>query len=292
MRVSEIHKTGRLAVSFELFPPRDAEAEAHLFDESLPQLLDLRPDFVTCTYGAGGSTREKTLEIVSRIKQTTTTEVASHLTCVGSSRTEIRDYLDRARAAGITNIVALRGDPPRGDETFRPHPDGFTYASELVTFIRELGGFDVAVAGYPEGHPECPDKHLDWQHHAEKINAGADLVITQLFYDTRAFFEFEDYLRSRLGLTVPIVPGILPILSGPQIKRFCGMCGAKLPPDLVRHLDSFGDDKTASRDFGIELATSMCQELMAHGVPGFHFYTLNRVHSTREVLRNLGLAGR
>ncbi len=291
MRISEIHKTGRLAVSFEFFPPRDAEAEAHLFDETLPELLELRPDFVTCTYGAGGTTHEKTLEIVSRIRQDTGMEVASHLTCVGASRAEIQGYLGRARAAGINNIVALRGDAPRGDEGFRPHPDGFQYAAELVAFVKELGGFDIAVAGYPEGHPECPDKYLDWERHRAKVEAGADLVITQLFYDTRDFFEFEDHLRNRLGVTVPIVPGILPILSGAQIKRFCGMCGAKLPPDLVRRLDELGEDKTASREFGIELATRMCEELIAHGVPGFHFYTLNRVHSTRAVLRNLGLAG-
>lgn len=290
MRISEAHRTGKLAISFELFPPKDEAAEAKLFDQTVPQLIELGPAFMTCTFGAGGSTQHKTLDVVSRVKRETQMESASHLTCVGASRDEIRAYLEDARACDITNIVALRGDPPKGDDSFKPHPDGFAYATELVKFIKELDGFDIAVAGYPEGHPECSDKHLDWERHAAKVEAGADLIITQLFYDNNDFFEFEDHLKNKLGVNVPIVPGVLPILNGPQIKRFCGMCGAKLPKAIADRLDSYGEDKASARAYGVELATRMCEELIAHGVPGFHFYTLNRVLSTREVLHNLRLA--
>lgn len=289
MQISQLHKENELVVSFELFPPKTPEGEAKLFDSTIPQLLELRPGFMTCTYGAGGSTQGKTLEIVSRIKNEVHFEAASHLTCVGASRDEIGRYLENARAAGITNIVALRGDPPKGDDTFKPHPDGFHYADELIAYIRELGGFDIMAAGYPEGHPESSDKYDDWRRCADKVAAGADLVITQLFYDINDFYEFADYLRNKMKVNVPIVPGVLPILSLQQIQRFCGMCGAKLPENVVRKLETFGDDKQASRAYGVELATEMCADLIRSGVPGIHFYTLNRSDSTREVMRNLGL---
>lgn len=289
MRISEVHQSGKPAISFELFPPKDDDAEAKLFEQTVPALMAMSPAFMTCTYGAGGSTQDKTLDIVARVKHQTGLETASHLTCVGASRQEIQSYLDKARSLDITNIVALRGDPPKGDPSFRPHPDGFKHAVELVRFIRRQNVFDIAVAGYPESHPECPDKHVDWQRCRDKVEAGANLIITQLFYDNQDFFEFDDYLKNKLGVTVPIVPGILPILSGPQIRRFCDLCGARLPKEIDRKLDSFGDDHAASRAYGVELATRMCEELIAHGVPGFHFYTLNRIQSTREVLRNLRL---
>lgn len=292
LKIAQAHKTGRLAVSFELFPPRDADGETHLFEVTIPALAALKPTFMTCTYGAGGSTQRKTLEIVTRVKQQTGLEAASHLTCVGASRDQLRDYLSQARENGITNIVALRGDPPKGDAEFKPHPDGLAYAVELVKLVRSMSDFDIAVAGYPEGHPECPDKHIDWQHHRDKVEAGADMIITQLFYDNRDFFEFDDYLKNKLGVKVPIVPGILPVQSGQQIRRFCNMCGAKLPEQMMRRLDELSEDKAGSRAYGVELATAMCEELIRYGVPGFHFYTLNRVHSTQEVLENLGLVPR
>jgi len=293
LRISDAHRTGKLTISFELFPPKDAEAEARLFDKTLPALQELRPDFMTCTYGAGGSTRDKTLEIVTRVKRRTGIETASHLTCVGASREEIRAYAEQALSEGIINLVALRGDPPQGDEAFQPHPDGCRYAVELVAFLKQIADFDIAVAGYPEGHPECPDKYLDWQRCREKVEAGAGLIITQLFYDLNDFYEFDDYLKNKLGVTVPVVPGILPILSGPQIRRFCGLCGAKLPKAVSDKLDSFGEDKASARAYGVELATEMCEALIRYGVPGFHFYTLNRARSTSEVLANLHLlAGR
>lgn len=292
MRIRDIYLADTPAVSFELYPPKSDEAEQRLFLEDIPQLLALSPAFMTCTYGAGGSTRDKTLDVVRRIKQEHNKDTACHLTCVGSSKADIAAYLDRAAAAGIEHVVALRGDPPRGDHTFQPHPDGFRFAVELVRFIRQRGGFDIAVAGYPESHPECPDKHLDWQRCRDKVEAGADAVVTQLFYDNEHFLEFEDYLRNRLGVQVPIIPGILPILNAGQIRRFCDMCGATLPPDVQASLERYADDPESCRQYGIDLATRMCEALIAHGVPGLHFYVLNRVDSVTRIMRNLNLAPR
>jgi methylenetetrahydrofolate reductase (NADPH) len=289
LRISELHRTNRLVISFELFPPKTADAETRLFDTAIPEMLKLAPAFLTCTYGAGGSTRDKTLGVVSRIKRDWSAEAAAHLTCVGASRDQIGAYLEQVRAQGISNLVALRGDAPAGDDSFRPHPDGFRYASELIAYIKQAGGFDLAVAGYPEGHPECPDKYLDWRRCRDKVEAGGDVIITQLFYDNHDFFEFEDYLRNKLGVNVPIVPGVLPILSTAQIKRFCGLCGARLPPRVLDRLETYVDDHQAARQYGIDLATEMCDELIRHGVPGIHFYTLNRAESTGQIMRNLNL---
>jgi methylenetetrahydrofolate reductase (NADPH) len=289
LRIGELHRQGGLVVSFELFPPKTPDAELKLFEEGIPALLALSPAFFTCTYGAGGSTRGQTLDIVTRIKREFEIEAASHLTCVGASRGELGEFLEQARAGGINNIVALRGDPPKGDESFKAHPDGFKHATELVEFIKNAGGFDLAVAGYPEGHPECPDKHLDWRRLADKVSAGADLIITQLFYDVRDYLEFQDYLRDRLHVKVPIVAGILPILSKQQIEKFCGLCGAKIPPDVQARLDAYADDPASCRQYGIELATRMCEDLIEAGVSGLHFYTLNRAGSTAAVMRNLNL---
>jgi methylenetetrahydrofolate reductase (NADPH) len=289
LQLSQIHRSGSPAISFELYPPKTDEAEARLFAEDLPELVRLRPAFITCTYGAGGSTRDRTLRIVSRIRHEYDMDVASHLTCVGASRQEIGAYLDQTAAEGITNIVALRGDPPRGDSTFRPHPEGFQYAGELIAFIREREGFDIAVAGYPEGHPECEDKHLDWRRCADKVSAGADVVITQLFYDNARFFEFEDYLKNNLNVRVPIVPGVLPILGAAQIRRFCSMCKSSLPASVLARLDQYADDDIACGEYGIELATRMCEELLRRGAPGIHFYVLNRAHAVGRILQNLGL---
>lgn len=289
MRFSEFHKASRLVVSFELFPPKTPEGEVRLFERAIPDMLRLKPAFLTCTYGAGGSTREKTLEIVSRVKRDFPIEAVSHLTCVGRTRGEISSYLEQVRAAGVSNIVALRGDPPKGDAGFAPPADGFPFARDLVKFIRGYGGFDIAVAGYPEGHPECPDKRLDWQRLRDKVDAGADVIITQLFYDNRDFLEFRDYLRGPLGVKVPIVAGVLPILSTTQIQRFCGLCGSKLPARVLERLEAHKHDDEACRHYGIELAVDMCRELIREGVEGLHFYTLNRTESTSAVLRGLGL---
>ncbi len=289
MRFSELHRDQKLVISFELFPPKTPEATERLFEAVIPALNRLSPGFFTCTYGAGGGTRGTTLEVVSRLRRDVGVEAASHLTCVGASRDEIGAYLDAVSEAGIGSIVALRGDPPKGDDSFRPHPDGFSYAVELVRYLKQRGGFDIAVAGYPEGHPESASKQKDWEHCARKVEAGADVIITQLFYDNEDFFAYEDHLRNKLGVTVPIVPGVLPILNTAQIQRFCGMCGSKLPERVQRRLAEYADDNDACRRYGVELATEMSEELIRHGVPGIHFYTLNRSDSTGEIMRNLGL---
>ncbi len=290
MRIADLHRRKPCVISFELYPPKNPEGEQKLFDHVVPELFELRPDFFTCTYGAGGGTREKTLDIVSRVGRDCKLPAASHLTCVGASRDEISLYLDEAYERGIENIVALRGDPPHGDKTFKPHPDGFAHATDLVRHIKARGQFSIAVAGYPEGHPEAASRHDDWQRCGEKVEAGADLVITQLFYDNNDFLDFEDYLRTRLGVTVPIVPGILPIISTQQIRRFCGLCGAKLPADVTRRLEEYADDPESCPQYGVELATKMCSELIQHGVPGVHFYVLNRSDSIGQIMGNLKLA--
>jgi methylenetetrahydrofolate reductase (NADPH) len=292
VRVSRLHETEDLVISFELFPPKTAEGEVKLFEQAIPEMLELNPAFLTCTFGAGGSTRDQTMGIVTRIREQFGIEVASHLTCVGASRESIATYLGKMRDHGITNIVALRGDPPKDDPTYRPAPDGFRLAINLIRYVAGIGGFDILAAGYPEGHPECPDKHLDWERCADKVEAGADVIMTQLFYDNNDFFEFEDYLRNKLGVAVPIVPGVLPILSTTQIKRFCGLCGAKLPPRVLAQLDKLANDNDACRQYGIDLATEMCDELIRHGVPGIHFYTLNRAGSVGAIMRNLGLVAK
>ncbi len=208
--------------------PQDRGSRAALFQETVPALQRLGPSFISVTYGAGGSTRDRTLRIVHRLRQECGIEAMSHLTCVGASRTMLREVLDQAGALGIENILALRGDPPRGQTEFRPAPDGLRFATDLVRLVKSHGSFAVGAAGYPEGHVECGDKHLDWDRTAAKVEAGAEFIITQLFYDAEDFLAFEDYLRHRRGVRVPIVPGILPFLSTEQIQRFTGLCGARL----------------------------------------------------------------
>ncbi len=286
---SDIYSQDKPVISFEIYPPKTEKGEATLFNEEVPKLLQLSPTFMTCTYGAGGSTRQKTLDVVSRLHRDFNVSTAAHLTCVGSSREELTEYISRIRKAGINNIVALRGDPPQGETSFTPHPEGLNYASELVSLIKEIGGFGVAVAGYPEAHPECPDKMLDWLRCRDKVVAGADVIITQLFYDVRDFYEYRDHMTNVLKVDVPIVPGVLPIVSTPQIKRFCGMCGSRLPSDVLMNLDKYTDDAESARKYGVELASKMAEELLANGAPGIHFYVLNKAKSIEEVMHNLSL---
>jgi methylenetetrahydrofolate reductase (NADPH) len=295
MQIADIYAAnravGRPTISFEFFPPKTPEAETSLFARTLPRLRALGPHFISVTYGAGGSTRDKTLAIVARAKREHGLEAMAHLTCVGASRAMLRGVLDEARALGIENILALRGDPPAGETEFRTAEDGLAYAHELVGLVRSYGCFSVGVAGFPEGHLNCGgDKHRDWAYLRAKIEAGAQFVLTQLFYDNRDYFTMVDYLQNRLGVTVPIVPGVLPILSTAQIKRFTALCGARLPAALLARLEALGDDDEAVTQLGIEVATEQCRELLAGGAPGLHFYTLNRARSTTAVLGNLGLA--
>jgi methylenetetrahydrofolate reductase (NADPH) len=291
--IRDIHnaKRGKAPViSFEFFPPRTDEGDRNLLEKTIPALMKLKPDFCSVTYGAGGSTREKTLAIVERIQCEHGLTAMSHLTCVNSTREQLGEVLADARRRGIKNILALRGDPPAGTGEFQKTPGGFEFSSELVAFIREVGGFCIGTAGFPEGHIACKDgKVVDWQRLKHKVDAGADFVITQLFFDNRDFFEFRDHVM-KLGIKVPIVPGMLPILSASQIKKFTTLCGAKIPGPMMARLEDYGDNDATVTQYGIDYATRQCEELLREGVEGLHFYTLNKAHSTTQVVNNLGLA--
>ena len=278
------------AVSFEFFPPKTDEGDRNLLEKHIPTLLQAGPDFCSVTYGAGGSTRDKTLMIVERIQRQHGLTALAHLTCVGHTREQVGGLLDKIRALGCKNILALRGDPPGGG-VFQPVPGGFEFAAQLVRFIRESGDFSIGVAGFPEGHMACKEgKHADWRHLKEKTDAGADFVLTQLFFDNTDYFEFRDYVAGKLGVGVPLVPGIIPILSASQITKFTQLSGAKIPTPLRTRLDQLVGNDEAATGFGIEYATRQCEELLRAGAPGLHFYTLNKSHSTVQVLKNLGLA--
>ena len=277
-------------ISLEFFPPKTGEGDRNLLERQIPALLEARPDFCSVTYGAGGATRDKTLKIVDCIQRQHGLTALAHLTCVNHTRDEVRVLLEKIRALGCKNILALRGDPPGGGE-FQATPGGFEFAAQLVQFIRESGDFSVGVAGFPEGHiANKSGKHDDWRHLKEKVDAGADFVLTQLFFDNADYFEFRDFVAGKLGVRVPLVPGVVPILSATQITRFTQLCGAKIPPLLSARLDELGTNDEASAEFGIEYATRQCEELLRAGVPGLHFYTLNKSRSTVQVLKNLGLA--
>jgi methylenetetrahydrofolate reductase (NADPH) len=282
--------TGQPVVSFEFYPPKTEEGDRILLEKTIPALRQTRPDYCSVTYGAGGSTREKTLMIVDRIQREHGLTAVAHLTCVCSTREQIRDLLGQIKALGVKNVLALRGDPPGGGE-FETTPGGFEFSSELVRFIREQDNFCVGVAGFPEGHIACKaGKQTDWVHLREKIEAGADFVITQLFFDNADYYEFRDHMTRTHNIKVPLVPGIIPILSGSQIRRFTALCGARLPAPLIARLDELGDNDAAVAEFGIEYATRQCGELLRSGAPGIHFYTLNKAASTVRILKNLGLA--
>jgi methylenetetrahydrofolate reductase (NADPH) len=279
----------RPVVSFEFFPTKTPEGERTLLEKTIPALGQLQPDFCSVTYGAGGSTREKTLTIVDRIQREHRLAAMAHMTCVNATRDETAAVLEQARLLGIKNILALRGDPPGGTGDFRKTEGGFEFSHELVRFVKESGDFSIGVAGFPEGHTACAEgKHADWHHLRHKIDQGADFVITQLFFSNRDYFEFRDFLAG-LGVTVPLVPGIMPILSAAQIKRFVALCGADLPKPFVDELDRRGADDEAVAAFGIEYSTRQAEELLRQGAPGLHFYTLNKARSTTAILKNLNL---
>jgi methylenetetrahydrofolate reductase (NADPH) len=277
-------------ISVEFFPPKTEEGEKSLVQKTAPAFKAAGVHYASVTYGAGGSTREKTLSLVDHMQRIHGLTTVAHLTCVNHTAQEIEAIIDQARALGIHNLLALRGDPPGGG-SFSRTPGGFEFASELVSFIRARGEFSIGVAGFPEGHIACTEgKEADWKNLKKKVDAGADFVLTQLFFDNTDFFRFRDFVTA-LGVSVPIVPGILPVLSGTQIKRFASLCGAKLPESLVLRLDQLANDEEASIEFGIEFAAAQCEELLRAGVPGIHFYTLNKTRSVLSVLKNLGLAG-
>jgi methylenetetrahydrofolate reductase (NADPH) len=250
----------------------------------------MKPDYCSVTYGAGGSTRDKTLMIVDRIQKQHGLTAVAHLTCVSATKEEIRGLLEQIKALGVRNVLALRGDPPPNSGPFKMTTGGFEFSNQLVEFIREFDHFSIGVAGFPEGHIACKaGKHVDWGYLKSKISAGADFVLTQLFFDNADYYEFRDHLRQQ-GVKIPIVPGIVPILNANQIKKFTAMCGSRIPAALGAKLDAIGDDEAAATEFGIEYATEQCRDLLKNGAPGIHFYTLNKPHSTVEVLKRLKLA--
>lgn len=283
MRMRDIYQPGRCGLSIEVFPPKTEGGDAALW-ETIERLRRFSPQFVSCTYGAGGSTRTRTVEICRTIQQRFGLTATAHFTCVGSTRQELLDWLDFATRSGIHNIMALRGDPPQGTTEFRPPPGGLSHANELVELIRsvhpEVG---IGVAGYPEKHPEAPDLQTDLRHLQRKVAAGADAVFTQLFFINRRFLEFRD-LCAAAGITVPIIPGIMPITEFARIKRITSLCGAIIPDDLAARLEAAQDDKARQLDIGVEYAVAQCRELLSEGVAGLHFYVLNRSEATERIL--------
>lgn len=273
--------------SFEFFPPKTPEGEEALF-RTMEELKAFRPAFVSITYGAMGSTRERSVAWARRILDLGLTPLA-HLTVAGQSREEVANVLGRFVASGVENVLALRGDPPRGERVFRPHPEGFRYASELVALIRERYGEALSVGGaaYPEGHPESGSLEADLRHFKAKVEAGLDFAITQLFFHNAHYFGFLERAR-RVGIAIPILPGIMPITSYPQLRRFTEVCGASIPGPLLSRLERHQDDPEAILEIGVEHATRQVAELLEAGVEGVHFYTLNRSPATRMVLERLG----
>lgn len=272
--------------SFEFFPPKTDEGAANLL-KTLGELAPLEPGFVSVTYGAGGSTRDRTLELVSQIKKTTGIEAMAHLTCVGHTREELAEIIHHLLDAGIENILALRGDPPLGQTTFQSVPGGFRYAADLVRFIREKDHtLCVGGACYPEGHVETASRDADLRYLKAKVDAGLDFIITQLFFDNAFYFDFVERAR-RIGINTPIVPGIMPITNYEQLNRFIRLCGATVPMRLALQLDKVKDNPEAVGQLGVAHATVQCLELLERGAPGIHFYTLNRSTATRMIVSAL-----
>lgn len=283
VRVDEIIATKEEPTfSFEFFPPRTSDGE-HNLRIALQALGPLQPDFVSVTYGAGGSTRAKTLEITKWIKRDLGIEAMAHLSCVGATREELAEILDGIAAAGIENVLALRGDPPRGESTWKPHPGGLRFSTELAALISRSYPFSIGAACFPEVHPEAPDLAHDLRFLKQKLDNGVSFLITQLFFDNELYFRFLDEARA-VGIDVPILPGIMPITDVGQIKTITGMCRATIPDSLLEQLELRADDPDAALQLGVSYATLQCAELLARGAPGIHFYTLNRSPATRAIL--------
>jgi len=288
MRIAEILERRRPVFSFEFFPPKTEEGRRTLTG-SLEVLRDDAPDYVSMTYGAGGATRNSTVELTRWIKQDLGIEAMAHLSCVGEPTERLVEILEEVDAAGVENVLALRGDPPRGETEWRPHPGGLHYSVELIRLIRERFDFCVGAACFPEVHPDASDRESDLGYARAKQEAGADFLITQLFFDNELYFQFVEEARAA-GIGVPIVPGIMPITNYGQIKRFTEMCGASIPGELERELNGRADDPEAVAELGVAYATLQCSDLLARGAPGIHFYTLNRSPATRAILAALRAA--
>lgn len=287
MKLRDLYARPGLTLSIEFFPPKTEKGDEALFKE-IAVLKTLKPAFCSVTYGAGGSTREKTVDLVDRIHLECEIEVMCHLTLVGQSKKEVRSVLAKLKQRGIENMIALGGDPPQGIVDWTPHPDGFHHSVELVREAVAHQWFSIAVAGFPEVHPRAESREADLKYLKEKVDAGADVVITQLFFDNDDFYRYVEDLR-RLGVRVPIVPGLLPILSVPQVRRFTALCGSKIPPRLEQLLAKVENDDEGAVRLGIDYATEQCEGLLAFGVPGIHFYSLNKSRSVKAIFENLGL---
>jgi methylenetetrahydrofolate reductase (NADPH) len=288
MRIDDILAGDGPVFSFEFFPPKTEDGERNL-ESALEELRTLEPSFVSVTYGAGGSTREKTIEIVKRIREQYGLEAMAHFTCVGATVPQLRTTLDEMHGAGIDNVLALRGDPPAGEEEWIATEGGLEYSRELVELIAADYPFAIGAACFPETHIHAESPEADLEHLAEKVGAGVNFLITQLFFDNSLYFEFLERARAA-GIRVPIIPGIMPITQVGQVERMAKMCGASIPEALTRELRARGDHPEAVLDFGVAYATLQCAELLAAGAPGIHFYTLNRSPATRAILSALKLA--
>ena len=285
MKIIDILEQAKPSFSFEFFPPKDSDGFDQLF-KTIDNLKPLNPAFVSVTYGAGGSTRSKTIDLVGRIKKEIGLESMAHLTCVGHNSDEILNVLESIKKQNVDNVLALRGDPPAGEINFTKPNNGFGYAVELVQFICERFSFCIGVAGYPEGHPESSNREEDLFHLKKKVLAGASFIVTQLFFDNKYYFDFVASLR-KIGVDVPVIPGIMPIVNLKQIKRFTKMCGATIPHDLMVRLEEVQDDPESVCQIGIDHAANQCRKLLMQGAPGIHFYTLNRSRATLSVLERL-----
>ena len=291
MSIKDAYENGQFGLSFELFPPKTPESEAMMW-RTVDDLMAFEPVLITCTYGAGGSTRGTTLDVIEGVRSRHTLPVASHLTCVGSSVDELRSYLREAGDRGVSAIVALRGDPPKGETSFTPVADGLQYASELVALIRsEFPEFGILVAGYPETHQEAVSAEADLDNLKRKCDAGGDVVVTQLFYDNADFFRFRDRCAA-IGITQPIVPGLMPVTNYAQVRRIASLCKARLPDEFTRAFEAAGTDEAAQFEAGVEFASRQVQGLLDGGVPGIHFYVLNKSTATSRVLRQVAVRER
>ena len=284
MKIIDILST-RPTLSFEFFPPKTPAGVTSLY-RTIKNLKRFSPDFVSMTYGAGGSTKAMTEELALRIKEEERLLVMAHVTCSAQTRVEVHEVLARYEAGGIDNVIALRGDPPRGQDAFSPVENGFPHATDLLRHIRSNFDFGIAAACYPEGHPEAPDLRTDIEYVKRKVDEGAEYLITQLFFDNSDFYRFLEMARAS-GVEVPVIAGVLPILTGAQIRRFTALCGSAIPRDVDDRLDALGEDDDAVREMGIELATAQIADLKTNGVEGIHFYALNRGYSITKILENL-----
>ena len=289
MKIRDLLASEPRTFSFEFFPPRNTGAVEVLFDTAA-RLRSLSPSFVSVTYGAGGSTRRNTIDLTARLHEELGLTSMSHLTCVGHDRGQLREVIEELASRGIENLMLLRGDPPKGETEFGAPTDGFANAWQLVELARSMGDFTIGVAGYPEGHQECVDRARDLEHLRRKVAAGADFVVTQMFFDNRDYFNFVEHARG-LGIACHIIPGIMPALSWTQINRMSTMCGASIPASLARDLEAAGDDAVLSGRIGWEHAMRQCEQLLGQGAPGIHFYTLNKSRATKEIFAHLRRSG-